>query len=55
MVKIDVTPTWQSPAKNARSGFIGGLTNAATPLPLKQVLLPRSLDLNVSFQLKYRR
>jgi len=51
MVKIDVTPTWQSAAKSSSSG----LTRVTAPLPLKQILLPRSLDLNVSVQLKYRR
>lgn len=55
MVKISVSPKWQSPATNYRSGFIGGLSSVVSPLPLKQMLLPRSVDLNVSFQVKYRR
>ena len=55
MPKNTKSPTWLSQAKNNRSGLIGSLPSVTSPLPLKQMLLPRSLDLNISFEIKYRR
>lgn len=55
MVKLDVKPSWQSQTKNSGNSLGRALIGTASAAPLKQVLLPRSLDLNVSLQLKYRR
>lgn len=49
------SPIWPSQAKSSRSDLIGGLSNVIKPQPLKEVLFPRSLDLNISFEIKYRR
>jgi len=54
-VKLDLKPSWQSQAKNSGHGLGSTLIGTAKALPIKQVLLPRSLDLNGSLQLKYRR
>jgi len=55
MPKNTKSPTWLSQAKPNSSALIGGLSSAVSPQPLKQILLPRSLDLNISFEIKYRR
>lgn len=55
MQKSTKQPTWPSQAKNSNSDFIGSLTSVITPQPLKELLFPRSLDLNISFEIKYRR
>jgi hypothetical protein len=49
------SPSWLSQAKTDHSGLIGGLSSVARPQPLAQRLLPRSLNLNLSFEIKYRR
>lgn len=54
MPKTNKTPTWQSQTKNPHSSLIGELYSAAAPQSLKELLLPRSLDLNFSFEIKYR-
>lgn len=55
MPKNIKSPTWLSQAKHHSSGLVGGLSSVASPQPLKEILLPRSLDLNISFEIKYRR
>jgi hypothetical protein len=55
MQKNTKSQTWLSQAKTDHSGLIGSLSSAARPQPLAQVLLPRSLDLSLSFEIKYRR
>jgi hypothetical protein len=47
--------TWPSQAKSSHSDLIGGLSSVIRPQPLKEILFPRSLDLNISFEIKYRR
>lgn len=54
MSKTNKTPTWQSQTKNHHDSLIGELSRAAAPQPLKELLFPRSLDLNFSFEIKYR-
>ena len=48
-------PTWFSQSGNNHSGLITGLSSVTKPQPLAQILLPRSLDLSLSFEIKYRR
>lgn len=55
MPKTAKIPTWSSQSKNNRSDFIRDLSSVASPQPLKEILLPRSLDLNFTFEIKYRR
>jgi hypothetical protein len=55
MHKSTKSSSWLPRAKTDRSGLIGGLSSVARPQSLASVLLPRSLDLNVSFEIKYRR
>lgn len=55
MPKSTQSPTWLSQAKHNHSGLIGGLSSVVPAQPVKELLLPRSLDLNISFEIKYRR
>jgi hypothetical protein len=55
MQKTTKQTTWPSKSKSSDSDFIGSLTSVITPQPLKELLFPRSLDLNISFEIKYRR
>lgn len=55
MQKKPKNPTWSSQAKNSHSELIGGLSSVIRPEPLKEILFPSSLDLNISFEIKYRR
>ena len=55
MQKKTNSPIWPSEAKHNHSDLIGSLSSAAIPRPLNEMLLPRSLDLNISFEIKYRR
>jgi hypothetical protein len=55
MPKSTKGPMWRSEAKYNHSDLISSLSSVANPQPLKEILLPRSLDLNISFEIKYRR
>lgn len=55
MPKNTKSPTWLSQAKHNHGSLIGSLSSVTSPHPLKELLLPRSLDLNISFEIKYRR
>jgi iron only hydrogenase large subunit-like protein len=55
MAKSTKSPTWPSQARNNHSGLFDSLSSVTSPQPLKEMLLPRSLDLNISFEIKYRR
>jgi hypothetical protein len=52
---INVRPNWKWTPAGSRSALPVGRGSAPSPSLLKQVLLPRSVDLNLSFALKYRR
>jgi hypothetical protein len=55
MTKSTKSPAWPSQGKSSHSDLIGGLSSVIRPQPLKEILFPRSLDLNISFEIKYRR
>lgn len=55
MSKSSKSPTWSSQSKTNHTDFIRDLSSVAGPQPLKEILLPRSLDLNFTFEIKYRR
>jgi hypothetical protein len=55
MAKSTKSPVWPSQAKSGHSELIGGLSSVIRPQPVKEILFPRSLDLNISFEIKYRR
>ena len=52
---INVRPNWKWNIGSAPSALPIGRVGASSPSLLKQALMPRSVDLNVSFALKYRR
>lgn len=52
---INVRLNWKWTPGSSRSALPVGRGSAPSPSLLKQVLLPRSMDLNLSFALKYRR
>lgn len=52
---INVRPNWKWTTGGTPSALPIGRVSAPSPSLLKQVLLPRSMDLNLSFALKYRR
>jgi len=53
MMNITAKPTWQWSSKNVPTRSLNTRTSTAGPTVIKQLLLPRSLDL--AFSLKYRR
>jgi hypothetical protein len=55
MAKSTKNPAWPSQAKSGHNDLIGGLSSVIRTQPLKEILFPRSLDLNISFEIKYRR
>jgi hypothetical protein len=57
MMKITARPTWQWPNNHNRARTAGerAISIRASPPDLKRMILPRSLDLSISFDLKYRR
>lgn len=55
MSKFTTTPMRSSQSKDSGSDLIRDLSNVARPQPLKELLLPRSVDLNFTFEIKYRR
>ena len=55
MVKITAKPTWQWSGKNTSASSPSTRTGNTGISPLKHALLPRSLDLDLDFSLKYRR
>lgn len=57
MMKITASPTWQwsSRTSPSRSGGRLPITVNAGPVSVRNQLLPRSLDIDASFALKYRR
>lgn len=55
MSKNIKSPTGLSQAKNNHTGFIGSLPSLPSPQSVKEIILPRSLDVNISFEIKYRR
>ena len=52
---INVKPNWKWTPGATPSVMPIGRGSAPLPSLLKQVLLPRSVDLNVTLQIKYRR
>ncbi len=52
---INVRPNWKWNIGGTPSALPIGRGSAPSQSLLKQVLMPRSVDLNVSFALKYRR
>jgi hypothetical protein len=52
---INVKPIWKWTSSGTRSSLPIVRGSSPSPVLLKQVLLPRSVDLNLSFALKYRR
>jgi hypothetical protein len=55
MINLTAKPTWQWTSKNAPAMSLGARTGNAGSGALTQILLPRSMDVNLSFALKYRR
>lgn len=53
MINVTAKPAWQWSGQNASARLPSTRTNSAIISPLKQALMPRSVDLN--FSLKYRR
>lgn len=53
MMNIAAKPTWQVSSKNTPTRSLSTRASNAGPTVLKQLLLPRSLDVEFSF--KYRR
>lgn len=53
MINLAAKPVWQWSSKDASPRTISVRTGNVGISPLKQAMLPRSLDLN--FSLKYRR
>lgn len=52
---INVRPNWKWTPGGPPSALPSVRVSAPSPSLLTQVLLPRSVDLNLSFALKYRR
>jgi hypothetical protein len=52
---INVRPNWKWTPAGSRSALPLRPGSAPSPSLLKQALMPRSVDLNLSFALKYRR
>lgn len=55
MQKNTKSPTWKSQAKHNHDSLIGGMPSVISLQPLKKMLVPCSLDLNISLAVKYRR
>jgi hypothetical protein len=55
MITVTAKPTWQVSSKNIPALSLGSRSGSAGTSVLKQILLPRSLDLSASFAMKYRR
>ncbi len=57
MMKVTAKPTWEWSGKNTRTTSGSGRASGSRPssVDLKQFILPRSIDLSLSFALKYRR
>ena len=52
---INVRPNWKWTTGSSRPALPIERGSPPSPSILKQILLPRSVDLNVAFALKYRR
>ena len=52
---INVRPNWKWSTGGKLPALRTVRVSAPSPSLLKQVIMPRSVDLNVSFALKYRR
>lgn len=53
MIDITARPTWQWSSKNANPRSASTRTNNAGAIAIKQISIPRSL--NLAFSLKYQR
>jgi hypothetical protein len=54
-MEINVRPNWKWTTSGTSSALSSVRISAPSPSLLKQVMMPRSVDVNVSFALKYRR
>ncbi|HTD07000.1 hypothetical protein [Undibacterium sp.] len=55
MINLKAQPTWQWSSKNTTARPLSARPSNAGASAIKQALMPRSLDLNLEFALKYRR